>query len=344
MLHQRSSLPHRFPRWSMAVCALGATASAAAQQAPRSVLPIREVVIRPVGTPRYAVTIIVNGVPIETGLDTGSVGLRILPRAARRAGIVAGPQLVRYSYGGGVELDGGRATVDLTIGAVRGQVPVQSVDRVSCVDGGDCPAAKVPPAAYGFMGSGQPGQGFQAIMGTRLNSGVIPNPLTKMGVRRWIVHLPPRGGGGGALILNPDERDVAGFVLLRSGMGTPGTVAGCIMVARPGARHFCGPTLLDTGAPEIVVRGATRPVGWQPGVPARLALPGATNNQVVGVVFPAGDEAHGGKASFRAGQGNSVSLTGGVLPFYAYDVLFDQERGGIAVRPNGSGRNVVRSD
>jgi hypothetical protein len=325
------------------VAAVGLTsaASASAQQADRSVVPIREVVIRPGGTPRYAVTLRINGAPVEVGLDTGSVGLRVLPGASRRVGIQPGPQVVIYSYDSGVQLDGHRAVADLQIGAARGKVALQAVERVSCVNGGDCPAATLPSAAYGLMGSGQPGQGFQAIMGTRLNQGNVPNPLSALGVRRWIVHLPQRGGSGGALILNPDASDLVGFVPLRNGAGTPGTVGGCVMVERPGARRICGPTLLDTGAPGLAVRGAQRPPGWQPGVPARLALVGASG-QAAAVAFRAGDAARGATARFVPGRGDGVSLSAGTLPFYAYDVLYDRDRGGMAVRPNATAGGAVR--
>lgn len=331
-------------RLALVANALAIALPATAQEAPRSVVPIREVVIRPAGTPRYAVTIVVNGVPIETGLDTGSIGLRILPRAVAHAGVVAEAQTVRYSYGSGVQLDGHRATVDLAIGAARGRVPVQAIERVSCANGGSCPASRVPPAAYGLMGSGRPGQGFQAIMGTRLNGGDIPNPLTAMGIRRWIVHLPARGGRGGVLILNPDAHDVAGFVSLRHGAGEPGTVAGCAMIARPDARRFCGPTLLDTGESGLHIRGAARPPGWQRGLPARLVLPSAAGDGAPTVAFRTGDEPDGAETQFQPGRGTGLSLNAGTLPFYAYDVLFDQQRDSIAVRPNQSSNGTVRAE
>lgn len=337
----RTTISFRRPVGTLLLAASGLAlvSPACAQQVPRSVVPIREVVIRPIGTPRYAVTIMINGAPVEVGLDTGSVGLRVLPRASKRVGIQPGQQPVTYSYGSGVQLDGFLAVADLQIGTVRGSVPLQAVSRVSCVNGSNCPAAKMPPQAYGLMGSGQPEQGFQAIMGTRLNGGDIPNPLAALGIRRWIVHLPQRGGSGGALILNPDAGDLAGFVPLRDGVGVPGTVAACVMVERPGAKRFCGPTLLDTGELGLAVRGAERPRGWQPGVPARLSLVGASDGNQ-GIAFRAGDEPNGAKARFIAGNG--ISLNAGTLPFYAYDVLFDRERGGMSVRPNRSARSSVR--
>jgi hypothetical protein len=113
-------------------------------------VPIREVVIRPIGTPRYAVTLLLNGVAVETGLDTGSVGLRVLPRTIQKVGIVPGHEAVTYSFGSGVQLDVYAAKVDIEIGSARGHVPLQAVERVSCVGARQCPADKVLPEAYGL--------------------------------------------------------------------------------------------------------------------------------------------------------------------------------------------------
>ncbi|OPB02759.1 hypothetical protein ACTACV_27330 [Pseudomonas syringae] len=324
----------KFLRFGFATAGFVLASSAIAEQAQRSVVPIREVLIEPSGTPRYSLTVTINGRPIEVGLDTGSVGLRILPAATLSAGVTQGVQPAIYSYGSGVQLDGTIAYTDIQIGTVKGKIAVQAVERVSCVAGKNCPAATLTAAQYGLMGSGQAGQGFQAIMGTRLNTGNVPNPLTAIGVHSWIVHLPQRGGSNGELILNPDQNDLAGFITLQRDTKTPGTVVACTMVDRPGALRFCGPTLLDTGAPGLAIRGAERPPGWQPGAQARITLMSSAGDENPSVVFLAGDKRNGAKTRFEPSKGNGVSVNAGTLPFYAYDVLFDQEHGEIAVRPN----------
>ncbi|GAA0660053.1 hypothetical protein FHT00_002895 [Sphingomonas insulae] len=308
----------------------------AAQSAPRSVVPIREVDIRPIGTPRYAIEVVVNGTPMLAGLDTGSTGLRLLPRAAALARIAPGGEPERYDYGSGVLLDGHQARADVAIGGARSMVTVQAVDRVGCnARKPDCPASHLAPADYGLMGSGQAGQGFPAIIGIRLDAGRVGNPLPRMGVHRWIVHLPQRGGGGGTLILNPDARDTAGFVPLRAGAANAhGTVAGCVALALPGARQACGPTLFDTGAPGITVLHADRPPAWQPGRRARLLLDPAQGGRSPVVGFVTGDQAHGANTSFQPEAGSQTVVHAGTLPFYAFDVLFDADSTMIAVRPN----------
>ena len=327
-----------------ATVSLAATA-ALAQNAPRSVVPIREVVIRPIGTPRYVIEVVVDGVPMLAGLDTGSTGLRLLPRAVRRASVAPNGPSETYSYGSGVELDGHRATVDVAIGGARGRATIQAVDRVGCVPGEQtCNASHLLPEEYGLMGSGRSGQGFPAIIGTRLTDGRVNNPLTAMGVHRWIVHLPQRGGGGGALVLNPDLRDLAGFVPLRPGANNPrGTVAGCIALAIPGAERLCGPTLLDTGAPGLSILHAEAPPQWQRGRRARLAFAAARGGAPQALGFVTGDKANGAGADFKLSADNvdRTTIHAGTLPFYAYDVLFDADAVTISVRPNPSAGPVV---
>jgi hypothetical protein len=309
-------------------------------QAPvRSVVPIREVVIRPQGTPRYVITVTVNGVPMDAGVDTGSLGLRLLPRAVDHARVtVAGPA-DHYGYGSGVVLDGPDTTATVGIGDLKGAITLQAVRSVGCRDNkADCPANRLTPARYGLMGSGQPNQGFPAIIGVRLVTGKIPHPLVALGARRWIVHLPARGGTG-ALILNPDARDVAGFVPLRNGAGHAGTVAGCLMVARPNAQRICGPTLWDTGAPAIQVKNAPRPPAWQQGVAAEMRFETADGSPAPGLALQAGDPDHGGKSSFDpAPRQPGVSISAGTMPFYAYDILYDSQADSMAIRPNADQR------
>lgn len=333
---------------AMALAAADAFAGgqpAAAQVAVRSVVPIREVVIRPIGTPRYVITVTVNGVPMEAGLDTGSLGLRLLPRAVARAGIAAGGAGYTYGYGSGVVLDGPDARALVRIGASQARIAVQAVARVTCRKGAQkCPAGHLEPGAYGLMGSGQAGQGFPAIIGVRLESGTIDHPLSVLGVKRWIVHLPARGGGGGALILNPDARDTAGFVPLRNGADGKGTVAGCIMVARPDARQICGPTLWDTGAPGIGVKNAPRPPAWQEGVPAEMRFVTSDGTREPRIAFRAGDRDHGGQATFAAApQRTGPYVSAGTMPFYAYDMLYDATTGQMAIRPNPDQRGLPQA-
>ena len=62
---------------------------------------------------------------------------------------------------------------------------------------------------------GLPDEGFKAILGTDMAPEKVANPLTAMGVRRWIVELPrPGERGPGRLILNPTREETEGYVML----------------------------------------------------------------------------------------------------------------------------------
>lgn len=323
------------------VCASPAMAQSVA---PRSVVPIREVVIPDGGDVRYAITITVNGVPFEVGLDTGSTGLRLLPRAVRNARVEAGEQPERYSYTSGVLLQGSRTMARVRLGAAAGIVAIHAIERVSCVQAKpDCPASRIPPQAYGLMGSGRPRAGFPAIVGIRLQEGRIPNPMAALGVRRWIVHLPQHGQGDGLLVLNPDARDTAGFVSLRPGAGSSGTVGSCLMALAPPPARICGPTLLDTGAPGLTVRGAKVPSNWAPQLPARITFVPEAAGSAPALTFRSVDRAHGAHATFMPDRHLArPEISAGTLPFYAFDVLFDGDHQTIAVRPNRNAGPAVR--
>jgi hypothetical protein len=322
-----------------------AAAGVAQERAPRSVVPIREVVIPDGGGVRYTVIMTVNRVPVQVGLDTGSTGLRLLPRAVKRARVVPGEQPEQYSYDSGVLLQGRRATARVAFGSASAPVTIQAIDQVACTRAKPhCPASRVPAASYGLMGSGRAGAGFRAIVGIRLRDGRIPNPMAALGIRRWIVHLPQRGQGHGALILNPDARDMAGFVTLQPGAGGENDKIGaCLMTLRSPADRVCGPTLLDTGAPGLVIANARPPRSWAANVLARIGFIPAAGGPVPAVLFRTGDHANGGSATFRPRTTSThAEISAGTLPFYAYDVLFDGKRGTIALRPNLTAGPAVR--
>jgi hypothetical protein len=321
-------------------------ASATAQTQARSAVPIREVVIRPEGTSRYVVTITVNGVAMDAGIDTGSLGLRLTPHGVTRSGVVPSGAGYAEGYGSGVELRGPDVPAVVQIGTQRGSIRVQATRTVACKGNARCaaPSSDDPHGqdAFGIMGLGHPGQGFPAILGIRLQPGRIDHPLVALGARRWIVHLPARGGVG-ALILNPDAQDTAGFVPLQLADKPIGGVRGCVMAVRPGARQICGGIIWDTGASSIHVKGAQRPPALQPGAAAEMMFTPADDTRPPRLGFEVDDRAHGGEVSVTPDRNEPHPLIlGGTLPFYAYDMLFDAD-GHIAIRPNADQRGLPRA-
>jgi hypothetical protein len=316
----------------------GVAAPARAQPAPppRVELPIREVDLSD-GTRRYVVRIGIGGVMVDAGLDSGSTGLRVLP------GILAdkpsGPHS-SYSYESGTELDGVVAETAVAFGALSGPVPVQRVQAVTCHAGkSNCPARHVSLAQFGVQGDGLPGQGFKAILGINMARDAAPNPLTRLGVRRWIIDLPrPGETGGGRLVLNPTDEEAAGYKTLhidadfgdRNG-GLHDAVHGCITDMKS-RRRICGPLVLDTGAPGIQVLSPVEMGPFADGDPARLLFTDA-GQAVTGAAFDVGrrDEASRFTVEVEP-RAPAPRLFMGILPYFVFSTLYDPQAGTIGLK------------
>src|SRR5262249_42041603 len=158
------------------------------------------------------------------------------------------------------EFKGVVSQAQLTIGALAGPSPMQSIQSIDCRDDRpDCPAAHISFADFRIMGSGVRDEGFNAILGTNFGSTDIANPLLAIGAARWIVELPrPGETSAGRLILNPSDEETTGFVTLpivsafeRAGPGGHDAVHGCI-VNQTKHEQACGGLIMDTGAQGIV--------------------------------------------------------------------------------------------
>src|SRR6185312_8281326 len=112
-------------RWVQAIglvaLATGLPVSAHAADAaqPRAEVALREVRL-PNGARRYAVPMTLGGTAIEAGLDTGSVGLRVLSRATANARVEATTRPTTYSYTSGTRFKGVVAKAVLALGEVSG--------------------------------------------------------------------------------------------------------------------------------------------------------------------------------------------------------------------------------
>ena len=220
--------------------------------AQRAELPVREVDL-PNGDRRFATTLIIGEQPVEVGIDTGSTGLRVLPRGLGDAGRAARGAHVTYSYGAGTGFAGEAVTVPVAAGAVTGSVKVMRITAVGCTgDHPDCPVAHADLSAYGIQGDGIAGQGFAAILGIRLQRDPIDNPFAQLGVRRWIIELPRSPAEQGRIILNPDDGELAGYA--RLAVDADGTTPGCLV----GPDRICGRAFFDSGAAGLRVLRAAR--------------------------------------------------------------------------------------
>ncbi len=309
-----------------------------AQAQTRAEAPIRGVELSD-GTPRYAVPITVGGVTVDAGLDSGSTGLRVLP------GVVPpdqakGARGTSYSYDSGTELNGVISEVTVGIGGLSGPAPVELVRKAGCRGLARCPAEKVPFDQFGIQGNGLPGEGFKAILGINMGPDDTPNPLMKLGVKRWIIELPLRDDPKpGRLILNPTDQEIQGYTIFkidpafadRHG-GLHDALRGCVVDTKT-KRSFCGPMDLDTGAPGIQVGWSTAEAAFPAGDPAQVVF-ARGNTPVLAADFEVGARAVSSRMSVRTEPrqpGARIYL--GVMPYMGFSVLYDPAAGTIGLKP-----------
>src|SRR5262249_5779599 len=331
--------------WLMALVLTGSSALGAAE---RVELPLNQRVLSD-GNIRYFVDVSVAGFrPVAAMVDTGSTGLRFLPNVGPTSAFASiSDQWSVYGYGSGVRLNGVVATLRVGFGPGSAPVPipVQLVRTVDCFPKKPhCPASRLSPTEYRIGGDGLPNEGFEAILGIGMGTGPVDNPLRRLGAQTWIVILPrPGEDRPGALILNPDADELAGYTLfptehrlknLPGGAAFHDGIPGCLVIAKSGKR-ICGPTLLDTGAPGLSI-SSSNPAdrnGWSGG--DRFAI--VFRNRQGGEV-EAGFQAGAGRPSrFSTSDAQDLSQTGthisaGTLPYFLFSVLYDDQRHLVGLR------------
>jgi hypothetical protein len=317
----------------------GAAPVRAMGDAPRTETPIREVRLSD-GTRRYSIPLTIGTAAVEAGLDTGSIGLRVLARALSPKDADRTSVPSRYVFGSGAMLTGvkGRATLGLGRPALHGEAELVAVDDIGCMtEIPDCPAADIADDEFGIMGNGLPGEGFAALFGIGMEPDQIANPLIALGVKRWIVELPvPDSGAPGRMVLNPSDEEAAGYTLFRlyqPGQVPPGwhdALPGCFAAGE--AKPICGLLVFDTGLGSVRVISENPLPPWPPGTRATVSI------------LPEGGAAL--RTSFTTGQiygtnANNVLRAGvdkpqiraGLVPFFAYSILYDPDHGMIGLRP-----------
>jgi len=309
----------------LTVVATPAVASPPAAQ-PRAELPVAEVDYG--GDRRYVVTVDIGGRPVQAGLDTGSTGLRVLPRAMPADGKKG--EHVHYGYSSGIGLDGHVVTVPVAFGAVAGDAKVMGVEKVACDrPQAECGNFHLDIASYGIQGDGVPGQGFPAILGINLKDDTVGNPLEELGVRRWIVELPrPGEGHPGRLILNPTDAEVADYQ--RLGVARDSSqIDGCL-VATSASGKVCAPTIFDSGAPGIRLMGLNG-TPWPRGTAVDVQLSDGKRKADLPLVIGRRDLASGMMIQPGA-QGRPPMISLGLAPYFHWSVLYDADTHEIGLR------------
>lgn len=312
-----------------------------AQESPSRIeVPIKQTVIG--GSPRYSVPVRVGGGPeVDAMLDTGSFGMRILPRMTRNSsGISDTGQPISFSYASGVRVEGtvGEAEIHVGGAATRGRIALQLVDDVTCVaQKPKCPASRIRRGEYGFGGNGKPGAGFAAIIGARLAvakaGDSVANPFYAIGAAAWIIDLPRLGDEApGRLVFNPAEADLQGFTMIALHDACAGLVPTCLTNERS-KETFCGGALLDSGASQVSVTTArvNGRFDWPGGTPGKLTF-GDEQAGTVEMTFTAGAHPAGHDVHLSHASGASTQIVTGFLPYLAFSVYFDAENHVIGFR------------
>ena len=327
---------------------LGLLAAQAAQ--PRSAsltarrveIPIREVVLSD-GTRRYGVAIMIGTAHVEAGLDTGSTGLRALPHGLKDGDVHTTQVTDFISFGGGTKLEGSVASASITLGLLSGDTTLQLVQKVLCApDATSCPPESASSPDYRIMGHGELSEGFTAILGVNMAPAVdIAQPLTGLGVRRWIIELPRPGElGPGRLVLNPTDTEVAGYTAVETvdtfapARGSlHDAVRGCL-VNEDTHEKICGAVVLDTGDPGLrVARAGGQKQVWADGTPVTLFFANSAAQVHIAErgTVRSGDQVSRLVFEDRPGAAQPFILAG-LLP---YLILYDSDRHtiGFKARP-----------
>jgi hypothetical protein len=332
--------------WTVGLLLISLSSEVKAEALRRTEIPINEVVLKD-GIRRYVVSIKIGRTSVEAGLDTGSSGLRLLPKAVSDSDVVVQSSRTSETYDSGTKVSGFVARATVTIGEVSAGIPLQLIDDVRCThEVPDCPASNVSISDFGLQGDGIPGAGFRAILGINTGPGDMGSTLASLGVSRWVVVLPRPNSTPGKLILNPRDDEVAGFARLPIAIefraqkdGIHDAVKGCILDEKA-ERKACGALMMDTGAPGIdIVNGGLGTIPWPNGTKAALGFFGA-KKIAAGEYFIVGLRYHASRLTFsrRPGVPDPI-IYAGISPYFAFDVLYEpgSDRIGLKPRPESVG-------
>jgi len=266
------------------------------------------------------------GQSFQALLDSGSVGLRLLPGLVAQADVEMTGRQNTYGYATGSVFVGEVARARIGLGGASGQVRVQMIQKAGCrADKPDCPVARTGVANFRFGSEGVGGD-QRARIGVGLGAADgIENPLALIGNGQWIIELPrPGDDRPGRLILNPAAAEMSGFT--RVPVSRDGEAPGC--VTRADAR-ICGRVLPDTGGDGLVVEARQRPgtFPWPDGTVVTLEMGAAK------IPFQVRHMPGAPEALHWAQGGRPEPRIAGALPLIADAVLFDARAREIGFKP-----------
>ena len=301
----------------------------------------------PNGSIRYFLRLKVGDARVNAMLDSGSVGLRLLPRAVPSRAYRRMSRQCVYTFANGVELRGNfaRARIALDDTGARRAIRAQVVRKLCCgSQHPNCPAEQIRRAGFRIFGEGFAGEGFRAVLGVGLRASGVDNPLGKF-ADAWIIRLPlPGEEKPGSLIVGPtsyERRGFARFALVRHRISTPmgnavgwqDVVPGTLTTQNPRG-ILRGPIALDTGAPFItVITHKEHAPDATHGREAKISF-AQPRRRALMVKFDINDrDTPGSRLFLRRPVGRQwEGIRAGILPFHSFEVLYDQKRGSIGLK------------
>ncbi len=294
------------------------------------VVPIKRTILSN-GMGRYSIPMDIEGRKMDVMLDTGSVGLKYLDLGGMTHG-----EIKIFGYSSGVIFHGSIAARKIMIGSKGANVPIQDVVKLSCAaEQPHCPANMLSSDKYRIGGSGLPNEGFGAIIGIAPDHGdnVWVNPLTRIG-RSWTIDLPlPHSDSDGRLLIDPSSDIQSKYAEVQKPVGSASlgepfraSADGC--VTADGVKPLCGPISFDTGSVGVNISGHGASALTGKDVQIHIHLADKSE-----LVFSPSRVAQGAPAGKVIGtEAKSTVISAGVLPYFAFSVLYDVEQNRLAVR------------
>lgn len=277
--------------------------------------------------------------------DTGSPGLRIMKTAIDNVSFQETNQLDTVRYGSigptfGVAGDVVKST--FTIGTLKTASPI----AVMAIDKASYAGTTFASTGDSVAIAGLPLKKLCGIMGVGMRAekdGVV-SPLAQLpGNAKYIIQFPTYGGASGRLIINPNVEDLAGFYYFHLKPGTPAfpgnlnswndrNLYGCFTV---GQTSYWAPTFLDTGNPDVYIGSPTISVRSvvPPGASVTFGLADTISGDFrVTATVPVQAMPLEGRDIFNLEPDASATNFAAIMPFFLFDVLYDQTDGIIGLR------------
>ncbi len=297
----------------------------------RAEAPIHQTVLAR-GSRHYGVPIRVGKTEIEAILDSGTLGLRVVPGVLSADDARSTNRPDRVNVGPG-QIDGSVGLAKVAIGETSRPITMQLI------------AEGARYAELDLTNDPRPSSGYKALLGTSIRGfdNGIAQPLVALGARRWLVDLPRVDAPTGRLVLNPTSAETAGFasVPIQRQFGPTGSLhdplTGCIVNGTTSER-VCGVVLMNVQAPRGITVSSQAGVGtlWAPTTPLVLELAGADRRVHVSVPLTV----NSGTGTDRTGvrfqrnpQGLPVVIATGSSLYEAFSILADVEHDTIGFKP-----------